>query len=60
MSRERLPGRKRMDVKQEPMPDRDEEQACREHREALLDEALEESFPASDPPSMVTSSPRSC
>jgi len=24
-----------------------------EHREALLDEALEESFPASDPPSIA-------
>jgi hypothetical protein len=29
-----------------------EAEACREHREALLDEALEESFPASDPPSI--------
>ena len=37
-----------------------EAQACREHQEALLDEALEESFPASDPPSIVTSSPRPC
>ncbi|MBS0296727.1 MAG: hypothetical protein JSR45_10470 [Proteobacteria bacterium] len=27
--------------------------AERRHREALLDEALDESFPASDPPSMV-------
>ncbi len=26
---------------------------CREHREALLDEAIEESFPASDPPSIA-------
>ena len=26
-------------------------QACEEHREKLLDEALDESFPASDPPS---------
>jgi hypothetical protein len=32
-----------------PKPDRD----CIEHREALLDEALEESFPASDPPSIA-------
>ena len=48
-----------MDDKDERQPD-DEEQACREHREALLDEALEESFPASDPPSIATTSPRSC
>lgn len=27
--------------------------SCEEHREALLDEALEESFPASDPPSIA-------
>ena len=26
---------------------------ARNHREALLDEALDESFPASDPPSMT-------
>ena len=26
---------------------------CRRHREASLDEALEESFPASDPPSIA-------
>ena len=58
MSRSRLPGRKRMDVKPKPVPDRDEERACREHQEALLDEALEESFPASDPPSMATSPSR--
>lgn len=56
----RLPGRQRMDVKQEPAPDSDEERACREHREAMLDEALEESFPASDPPSMATSPSRPC
>lgn len=27
--------------------------ACVEHREKLLDEALEETFPASDPPSIA-------
>ena len=26
--------------------------ACKEHREELLDDALDDSFPASDPPSM--------
>ena len=26
---------------------------CREHREKLLDQALEETFPASDPPSIA-------
>jgi len=30
-----------------------EESVARNHREALLDEALEESFPASDPPSIA-------
>lgn len=29
-----------------------ERRHCEEHREKLLDEALEESFPASDPPSI--------
>ncbi len=33
------------------------EAARREHREAQLDEALEESFPASDPPSIEVSTP---
>ncbi len=33
------------------------EAARREHRENLLDEALAESFPASDPPSIQVSRP---
>lgn len=33
-------------------------EACRQHREDLLDEALAESFPASDPPSMARSGGR--
>ena len=36
----------------------DERAAWVEHREALLDEALKESFPASDPPSMAQPRPR--
>ena len=44
------------DDKPAPPPDRDDgDAACREHREELLDEALEESFPASDPPSPAKS-----
>ena len=40
-----------MSGKGELPADKDEE-ACRAHREDLLDEALKESFPASDPPSI--------
>jgi hypothetical protein len=36
-----------------------EVEACRAHREDLLDEALEESFPASDPPSIFRPSRKS-
>ena len=32
---------------------KDDRARCIEHREELLDEALEESFPASDPPSIA-------
>lgn len=35
-------------------------EACVEHREKLLDEALEESFPASDPPSIARPSDGRC
>lgn len=41
---------------QAPRPvsaDADDRARCIEHREDLLDEALEESFPASDPPSIA-------
>ena len=34
--------------------------SCVEHRENLLDEALEESFPASDPPSIARPPSRKC
>jgi hypothetical protein len=40
-----------MDEKDKPTPEAEKE-ACRAHREDLLDEALAESFPASDPPSI--------
>jgi hypothetical protein len=33
---------------------------CRDHREDMLDEALEESFPASDPPSVVRPPAKDC
>jgi hypothetical protein len=33
---------------------------CEEHRENLLDEALEETFPASDPPSIAKPAGKGC
>jgi len=38
-----------------PKAGRSEQEACRvKHRESLLDDALDDTFPASDPPSMLT------
>ena len=34
--------------------------ACKEHREELLDDALDDSFPASDPPAITQPSRRRC
>ena len=33
---------------------------CEQHREDLLDEALEETFPASDPPSIARPAGKGC
>ena len=33
---------------------------CEQHREELLDEALDESFPASDPPSIARPPAKDC
>ncbi len=42
-----------------PPPDRPVDRSeWIEHREKLLDEALKESFPASDPPSIARPNPR--
>jgi hypothetical protein len=38
-------------------PSRPADGKGRKHREKLLDEALEQSFPASDPPSIVSPHP---
>ena len=34
--------------------------SCEEHREALLDDALDDSFPASDPPAITRSKFKPC
>ena len=38
-------------------PESKADAARREHREKQLDEALKESFPASDPPAIIVSAP---
>ncbi|HLV08121.1 MAG TPA: hypothetical protein VKY80_10660 [Croceibacterium sp.] len=40
----------------ERAPDAD----CKEHRENLLDDALDDTFPASDPPAIVAPTSRRC
>jgi hypothetical protein len=43
--------REKKDERPAPVPSAGPPDRSTEHREELLDEALEESFPASDPPS---------
>jgi hypothetical protein len=50
----------KMDERKDRAPAPDDGEACRERREEMLDEALEETFPASDPPSLTRSPPRPC
>jgi hypothetical protein len=40
-----------------PAPKKTEPSANKKHREALLDEALDETFPASDPVAMIEPAP---
>lgn len=42
------------------VPAEDDTEACRRHREDLLDEALEDSFPASDPPAITRPPAKGC
>lgn len=37
-----------------------EQVSCEEHREALLDDALDDSFPASDPPAITRQKFKPC
>lgn len=37
-----------------------EQVSCEEHREELLDDALDDSFPASDPPAIIRSKFKQC
>jgi uncharacterized protein len=50
------PAKERQRAKDEP--DRSEEEARRREREAALDEALKDSFPASDPPAPTEPGPK--
>lgn len=45
--------------KRSPAPKEPKDSPGRRHREELLDEALEETFPASDPVAMIEPSPDS-
>jgi hypothetical protein len=47
-------------ARQVPAPPAADSKRCEEHREELLDEALEESFPASDPPSVTQPPSKDC
>ncbi len=55
----RSAGRKRAGHSGQPDP-KSAASPCEEHREALLDDALDDSFPASDPPSIAQPSRRRC
>jgi hypothetical protein len=49
-----------MDERKDRAPAPKDGDACEEHRDELLDEALEETFPASDPPAVTQPRPRPC
>ena len=48
-----------MGSKESEQPD-GEDEACRKHQEELLDEALKETFPASDPPAITRPRRKDC